>query len=171
MVVESANRSFFDATLGPGDTYEYETEQRGSGGGELSYQSDSEVNKPRRPMSQDGRTAVSTAAATLRIRQEKPGDGTTTNGKENLMRQLKAELDEEIKERRLVEHKHSVINGSGGGVKMRDKAAAPADRRTIRSKSVTFLDEMNTDDDDELIECVQVHHQEQQNSEISGVQQ
>jgi len=104
------------------------------------------------------------------------------------MRQLKAELDEEIKDRRMIELKQNVINGGvatlgsassstssngsqpahqsrgSNGVRMREKTASiqptdsdgsdAANRRKIRSKSVTFLDDMNTDD--ELIDMMEV---------------
>lgn len=126
--------------------------------------------------------SAAAAAAALRygkIKQESAQDNIQpTNGnKENLMRQLKAELDEEIKDRRMIEYKQNVINGSNGvssppsrasnagPVKMREKSVDEGlsaqsnqnnnSNRKIRSKSVTFLDEMNTDDD-ELIEAMEV---------------
>lgn len=126
--------------------------------------------------------SASAAAAALRygkIKQESAQDNIQpTNGnKENLMRQLKAELDEEIKDRRMIEYKQNVINGTNGvssppsrasngaPVKMREKSVDEGlsaqnnqnnnSNRKIRSKSVTFLDEMNTDDD-ELIEAMEV---------------
>lgn len=128
-------------------------------------------------------SASASAAAALRygkIKQESAQDNIQpTNGnKENLMRQLKAELDEEIKDRRMIEYKQNVINGTTNGfssppsrasngapVKMREKSVDEGlstqsnqnnnSNRKIRSKSVTFLDEMNTDDD-ELIEAMEV---------------
>lgn len=64
------------------------------------------------------------------------------NNKENLMKQLKAELDEEIKDRKMIEHKQNIINSSSTGSSVSSNSS-----RKIRSKSVTFLDEISTDDE------------------------
>ena len=107
------------------------------------------------------------------------------NNKENIMKQLKAELDEEIKDRRLIELKENIINGgcesSGSGGSTNSGASAVISNyddnyaknpksstlnrrrnnanfenngddldkknRKNRSKSVTFLDEISTDDE------------------------
>ena len=106
------------------------------------------------------------------------------NNKENIMKQLKAELDEEIKDRRLIELKENIINGgcesSSGGSTNSGASAVISNyddnyaknpksstlnrrrnnanfenngddldkkNRKNRSKSVTFLDEISTDDE------------------------
>ncbi len=73
------------------------------------------------------------------------------------MKQLKAELDEEVKDRRLHEIKQNIISGSAMASEDYRKStafeeveeASQNSTRKIRSKSVTFLDEISTSGDDD----------------------
>lgn len=102
------------------------------------------------------------------------------NKKENIMKQLKYELDEEAKDRRATEHKQNILNGTYDpdnyehhrkstafeeiqcdeesnrsttlnrkNTKEKDSSkSSGSGNRKIRSKSVTFLDEISSTDDD-----------------------
>lgn len=67
------------------------------------------------------------------------------NLESNLMVQLRAELDEEIKERKQDEKRQQIIGTSnfGRGSSRRQSASS----KNIRSKSVTFLDELSSEDE------------------------
>jgi len=77
------------------------------------------------------------------------------NRKGDIMKQLKAELDEEVKDRRLHEIKQNIISGNEPENYRKSTAFEDIDEdsqgsnRKIRSKSVTFLDELSTSADDD----------------------
>lgn len=112
-----------------------------------------------------GAASINSRFGKIKNETDKPKD---ENNKENLMKQLKAELDEEIKDRRMIELKHNIINGTcnnstGGSTSsgsscqsslslnrqsLKDRQESESNQnRKIRSKSVTFLDEISTDDE------------------------
>ena len=108
-----------------------------------------------------GTSSISTRYGKIKNEKDK---SINENNKENLMKKLKAELAEEIKDRQLLEMKQNVINGSSttsstssnsseydnlekgpslGRKSLKDRAEG---NRKIRSKSVTFLDELSAEE-------------------------
>ncbi len=109
------------------------------------------------------------------------------NEKENLMRQLQAELDEEIKDRQMLEHKMNIINQSNKSINHNNnhdfddqyyerdeqpilmknskpeiqergrgrqlvQGGSAGEVKVVRSKSVTFLENENEFDQDQILE-------------------
>lgn len=66
------------------------------------------------------------------------------NLKSDLMVQLRAELDEEIKERKQIEKRQEIIESSNF---RRSSIRESISSKKIRSKSVTFLDELSSEDE------------------------
>jgi len=84
------------------------------------------ASQPFKPSS-IGTTSIGTRFG--KIKNESNEKPLNENNKENLMKQLKAELDEEIKDRRLIELKQNIINGT-------DSDTTPSSHR----KSTAFED-------------------------------
>jgi hypothetical protein len=141
-----------------------------------------------------GTASINSRFGKIKNETDKPKD---ENNKENLMKQLKAELDEEIKDRRMIELKNNIINGGSTGSTGGSTSSGSSDcynqydakslslnrkslkdsnqirtndnetsqnNRKIRSKSVTFLDEISTDD--EIVSMsnspqISTHHKQQ----------
>ena len=112
-----------------------------------------------------GMSSISTRFGKIKNEKDKP---LNENNKENLMKKLKAELAEEIKDRKMLEMKQNIINGTSStssstssnssdydnldrSVTLNRKSLKDTSRnegnRKIRSKSVTFLDELSTDEE------------------------
>jgi len=113
-----------------------------------------------------GTSSISSRFGKIKNETDKPKN---ESNKENLMKQLKAELDEEIKDRRMLELKNNIINGTCNGSttestssnssnysnrqslkdssQLGKKQEKDNNNHKIRSKSVTFLDEISTDDE------------------------
>ncbi|CAF0720062.1 unnamed protein product [Brachionus calyciflorus] len=85
----------------------------------------------------------SVARSNSRIKNEL--DDKKQNLKPNIMEQLKAELDEEIKERQLIERKNEIIQSST--FNRRSSTRESVTSKKIRSKSVTFLDELSSEEE------------------------
>jgi len=142
------------------------------------------ASQPFKPSS-IGTTSIGTRFG--KIKNESNEKPLNENNKENLMKQLKAELDEEIKDRRLIELKQNIINGTDSdttpsshrkSTAFEDLSSYESDKpihletksstlnrrslkdssfnnkdsttdtniRKIRSKSVTFLDEISSEE-------------------------
>ena len=139
------------------------------------------ASQPFKPSS-IGTTSIGTRFG--KIKNESNEKPLNENNKENLMKQLKAELDEEIKDRRLIELKQNIINGTDSDASsnhrkstaFEDLSSYESDKpthletksstlnrrslkdssfnkdstdtniRKIRSKSVTFLDEISSEE-------------------------
>lgn len=90
------------------------------------------------------------------------------NLKPDIMDQLRAELDEEIKERQIIEKKAEIIQMSNFSRRSSNRESCQS--KKIRSKSVTFLDELSSEEENNFqsSNCLQEPSNESRSSLRAG---